>query len=105
MIKPNSRIWTGPLIALVGLLMLTSSSGHGCDYALKSTQLLQCRPIKLLEGVGADHKAAWTYIDDRTTPDGVLAHMLCVCQTTLQNPDPQCEPRQTHKVTFTLPTS
>ncbi len=81
---------------------MTDIGSAECRYTLTSTHLLQCRPIKLIEN--KQHKALWTYVDDHPNGDGILAHILCTCDTAAASIQPLCEAPRTHKLTFTVET-
>ncbi len=72
-----------------------------CHYTLTTAHLLQCRPIKLIEN--EIHKALWTYVED-STQEGVIAHILCSCDTSAASGQSHCEAPRTHKLTFTTET-
>ncbi len=103
MLNNRFRLWVGVFAAVAGAAGLSTPRVEGCDYALLSTKIQQCRPIKLLDG--PEQKPAWTYINDSTGEAGVLAHIVCVCKTTLETPDPACKAGFEQKVSFTQPTS
>jgi hypothetical protein len=95
--------WDIVAIGLVGLLGGWGSAAGACEYELKSTHLLQCRPIALLDGPSG--QPAWTYVEDKASNNKVLAHILCTCDAALKMPDAACDAHQTHKLTFTEPTT
>jgi len=95
--------WGYTAVALAGLLSGWGSAARACEYELTATHLLQCRPIALLDG--PEGHPAWTFVDDNTANNKVLAHILCTCDATLKTPDASCDTHQTHELTFTEPTT
>ena len=64
---------------------------------------MQCHAIKLIKD--RDDKALWTYVDGKPNQDGILAHILCSCESAAGANPSSCEPPRAHKMTFTLPTN
>jgi len=92
------------LRALFSFSLLLSASyaqAAECHYTLTAARALQCRPIKLVEN--EDQKPLWTYVEN-SARDGVVAHILCACDTAAASFQPLCEAPQTHKLTFTTET-